>query len=293
MTIVSYYFLLLIMMHKILSLILNIDIQFLNTIEYINTQVQTPCTNLKITGNTALNYNGPCQNQFSYSLDIDLDSIEGTKFEFTIDSTNRGYEKTCYVKGDVYVDGYTFKIKRNSLFFSPSLSDSGAFSNWKYFHPSSGNSGTFSFEILDDVGLLGKNPDSFTKQFICHNKDYVLSYNTTASPFNVELNIEKTVSTQTKEVENIIFKWNTDNTNSLCQSTEDTQISNFTQVPYVIPFKYYINSDNKDTYYESVTFAVYRNSLKNDCEEKTLTFLVCGINCKQCQGSESLSRKCT
>ena len=82
------FFLISIIINAIDSYILKIDLHFIKT-EWYNTPVQTPCTHLKITGNTAINYDGPCQNQFSYFLDIDLDDIQGIKFEFTIDATDR------------------------------------------------------------------------------------------------------------------------------------------------------------------------------------------------------------
>ena len=284
------FFLISIIINAIDSYILKIDLQFINTTEWYNKHVQTPCTHLKITGNTAINYDGPCQNQFSYFLDIDLDDIQGIKFEFTIDATDR-QGKTCYVYGSVYVDGYKFLVREDSTFYSPALYNSGAFPGWKYFKPN-GNSGKLTFEIFDDKTLNGKSPDGFTEQFQCQGHNYYLYYNTTASPVDVELEIEKTNSTQLKEADDIVFDWNTANSNSLCLSTNDTPIQNMTKVPHVKPFKYYINTNNKDTYFESVNFTVYRNSSRKDCEPKTLKFLVCGENCKLCEGYSSYSAKC-
>ena len=124
-------FLISIIINAIDSYILKIDLQFINTTEWYNKPVQTPCTHLKITGNTAINYDGSCQNQFSYFLDIDLDDIQGIKFEFTIDSTDRS-DKTCYVDGAVYVDGYKFLVRKDSTFYSPALYKSGALPElWK------------------------------------------------------------------------------------------------------------------------------------------------------------------
>ena len=194
-----------------------------------------------------------------------------------------------YIKGYIIIDGYQFIISASSNYwtqFGNSLENS--YDSWVKVKGDAYNStNTVTFKILGDDDLARLSEQSnYNPRYECSDSPHTYKYPTGG---NIELIVTEKYPVQRDTDLKLKFSWVTTSKNSFMQN--DTIISSGAQLLNQ-DFKYEVDTNNNDTYFESIKYSVWKNEKVIDCEEKTISILVCGVNCQFCEGTNEDNAKC-
>ena len=285
LTVFSYIIYILLSFYQ--SIVLEIQFECLNQMSYI--PVQTPLLELDISYNSS-SLEIISINDYSYSNLNISGYLNGHTYTFTLKPINKTRRYYGFIKGYVIYDGYKFNIKENSDFFSPSMTPSTDYPGY-YMVIGSSDKANFSFTINDN-SIPTQSFDEYIPRFICNDIHYTFNYDSNF-PIGIKFDTElKNKNDFDNYYTYMIFYFDFKNNGTLIYNSTDIPVENEICYDYYSRIYYQILTYNRDTYYESFDYAIYRDG-KDDCERAKISFLVCGENCSACEGDSSDTVRCT